>query len=244
MPSVSSPFGHREDNIEYRDSIVESNSSPAAVTDECDVDSESDSLARYYSNVAPSPINAWAQICNADYPRRPLSTSTTSSSKSLQFVIKHFTDSDGETHEQVAAHPLVQRRTTTYDLAVEAAAGVPEGNESQGQILTEAHLIRLPKSVSSVYLQLYGCSLVVPTREQSEEARLNREDPPVVTWEHSKGPFGYEQHQRNYHQRCQEQHQPSQKRESGDDWDFVQRVERDGKIEMKEAKYRIGMKAS
>ncbi len=230
---------------------------PSAVPDGYDSDSESNSLARYYSN---SLINAWAQIYNGDYPSRPLygpnrlstlhsnvligqrSASTTSSSRSSQFVIKHFTDSEGETDEQVAAHPLVQRHTTTYGIAVEAAAGVLEANESQGQILTEAHSIHMPKSVSAVYLQLYGCSLVVPTREQSEEARLNRENPPEVTWEHSKGPFGYEQHQRNYHQRCQEQHQPPQKPESGDDWDFVQRVEKDGKIDMVEVKYRIGMK--
>ncbi|KAL8898941.1 MAG: hypothetical protein Q9207_006455 [Kuettlingeria erythrocarpa] len=242
MPSVSSPIGHRKNNIEYKDSIVESNSCPTAVPDEYDADSESDSLARYYSNVAPSPINAWAQICNDDYPSRPLSASTTSSSNSLQFVIKHFTDSEGDTHEQEAAHPLFQRRTTTYDIAVEATARVLEGDESEGQILTEAYLIRLPKSVSFVYLNLYGCSLVVPTREQSEEARLNRENPPIVTWQHSKGPFGYERYQRNYHQRCQEQHQPPQKWQSGDDWNFVQRVERDGKIEkMEEVKYRIGM---
>lgn len=223
-------------------------------------DSESDPLP-HSNNVAPQPMDAWAKIHSVDYPRSPLyepnrssplhhneltsqsPASTSSTSSSSPFIIRHFTDSEDETEEQLATKALVQRLTTIIDVTAEVAAEFVDENEKQGQELTEPHLEQVRYSEPLVYEYLTGCRRTMTTPEEAEEARRIRENPPAVTWEHLMGPFGYEQHQQNYHQRSQtEQHQAPQERENRDDWDIVQRIERDGKIDMEEAKYRVGMK--
>ncbi|KAL8918665.1 MAG: hypothetical protein Q9208_007226 [Pyrenodesmia sp. 3 TL-2023] len=175
-------------DLDYRDWIVRSNSSPTAVPDEYDADSESDPQP-HSNNVTPPSMDAWGEPYSVDYPHPPVPASTSSSSLSSPFVVRHFADSGDETQEHSAAEALVQRLTTITDVT-EAAAEHMDDDDKQGQELTDAYL-----------------------------------------------------DQQNYHQRSQtEEHQPPPVRRSHDDWDFAQRVEKDGKIEMKEAKYRVGMK--
>ncbi|KAL8763944.1 MAG: hypothetical protein Q9184_000387 [Pyrenodesmia sp. 2 TL-2023] len=252
--------GSSNQDVDYRDWIVRSDSSPTAVPDEYDADSESDPFPRR-NNVAPQPTDAWGEFCSVDYyyspsygpnhssplhhnglkSRSPVSTS--SSSFSSRFVVRHFTDSEDEAQGQPAAETLVYRLTTVIDVTAEAAAEHVDKNKNEGQELTEAHLDHVRDSVFSVYESLMGCHRTVTTPEQVEEVRRIRENPPPVTWEHLMGPFGYEQYQQNYHQRSQtEQYHSPQVRASGDDGDFVQRVEKQGKVEMEKAKYLVGMK--
>lgn len=177
-----------------------------------------------------------------------------------QFLVIHFSANAVEATNKLT----VRSEAISAPRSVDAAfpAKILDGKEGQQRDVTKKHLSQLPQSVSPVYEQLFGCRWTSSTDEEREEVRLAREQPTGVSWEHSYGPFGYES-AKNSHQLLQsERHQVAQIEwyflklglaassdavsqvicPVADHRDFVERVERKGKIELDKARYQIGMK--